>query len=82
MMPESLTGVYIKHKNAMDVCYLVRKVSRQNGSLLYDLTILNMGFEKSWIIDKCKAEDIDLDNFLYYADEAECLRNVNWQEIK
>lgn len=82
MIPECLIGCFIKHKNAKDVCYFVRRISRLNSNYLYDLTIWNMGFEKSWIIDTCKVENIDLDNFLFYNDTATCLRNVNWQEIK
>lgn len=82
MIPECLIGSFIKHKNTKDVCYFVNRISRLNGNYIYDLTIWNMGFEKSWVIDTCKSENLDLENFLFYNDVAVCLRNVNWQEIR
>ncbi len=82
MLPECLIGNFIKHKHAKDVCYFVRKVSRLNGDYRYDLAIWNMGFEKSWQIQTCKAENIDLDNFMMYPDTTDCLRYVEWKEIK
>lgn len=83
MLPECLTGSYIKHKHAKDVCYYVSKVARLNGDIKYNLVIYNMGFEKSWRIDTCKVDNIDLSNFVYYSDDAvECLRYADWKEIK
>jgi hypothetical protein len=81
MLPECLIGFYIKHKQSKDVCYEVTNVKKLNGDYLYSLTIWNMGFEKSWVIDKCKVENVDLKNFVYYSDNIECLRNAQWKEF-
>lgn len=82
MMPQNLVGCFIKHKYAKDVCYHVDKVSKLNGDYKYNLTIWNMGFEKSWKIDTCKVDNLDLSSFVYYPDVAECYRNVVWKEIE
>lgn len=78
-----LKGQFIKHKQAKDVCYYVKSVKSYGKTIKYQLEIWNMGFEKSWLIDTCKTEDIILSDFFILAGEKkpECLRYGNWLDI-
>lgn len=79
-----LKGQFIKHKQAKDVCYFVKSVRCYNGkNVKYKLDIWNMGFENSWLLDKCIAEDLDLNNFQYLSGERkDCLRYCTWIDFQ
>lgn len=77
-----LKGQYIKHKQAKDVCYFVRSINSYSKTTKYKLDIWNMGFENSWKIDECIAENLDLANFQYLSGERkDCLRYCNWLDF-
>lgn len=77
-----LKDKFIKHKYAKDVCYYVKNISKVNNDIKYTLEIWNMGFENSWKIDECKAENLDIASFLLLTGERkDCLRYCTWSEI-
>ena len=76
-------GMYIKHKQAKDVCYYVKFVKTYGKTTRYKLDIWNMGFESSWYIDSCVGENLDLSNFQYLSGEKkDCLRYCTWIDIQ
>jgi hypothetical protein len=75
----------IKHEKFMDVCFQVSQAFELGDDILIKGLWINMGFEKSWIIDKGEIfiKRKDLDKWYVCADMTQnpCLRYCEWRKI-
>jgi len=75
----------IKHEKFIDVCFQVSQASELDGAFIIKGLWINMGFERSWIIDKGEIfiKIKDLDKWYMCTDIAQnpCLRYCEWRKI-
>jgi hypothetical protein len=75
----------IKHEKFMDVCFQVLEASELYDTFNIKGWWVNMGFERSWIINKGEIfiKRKDLDKWYMCTDAAQnpCLRYCEWQKI-
>lgn len=77
----------IKHKNSMDVCFDICDVVFCGNKLILWGFWINMGYEKSWVIDpnclnKITIEKSKVTDLLCTDDRyAKCFRYCDWKEV-
>jgi hypothetical protein len=77
-------GDIIKHKNSMDVCFMISKVFTVHNRLKIKGFWINQGFVKSWALksDRIEIMKADYSNWLRSTTpHVECLRHSQWKGL-